>query len=132
MRLAKASPFGGTMVNIRKILCPIDFFPASTHAARHATALAKRYDAKLILLHVIEPDGAAMYRLSPDNVWTGLIRKKASERLEKVAKLARAQNVPVEVLLRTGLADIAIHSTIGEYHVDLVVMGTHGRRGLKR
>jgi nucleotide-binding universal stress UspA family protein len=124
--------FGGTMMNIRKIVCPVDFFPASTQAARYAVAMAKRYDAKLILLHVIEPDGASVYGLSADNVWTGIIRKKAAERLEEVAKLARTQNVSVEVLLRAGLADMVIHSAIGESHADLVVMGTHGRRGLKR
>ena len=120
------------MVSIEKILCPVDFFPASTQAARYAIALAKRYGAKLILLHVIEPDSTSLYDLPDDNQLTRLIRKRAAERLEKIADLARTAEVPVEVFVRNGLADIVIHSTISECDADFVVMGTHGRRGLKR
>jgi len=43
------------MVDIKKILCPVDFFPASDKALQYAAALAEDYGAKMHLLHVVAP-----------------------------------------------------------------------------
>src|SRR5688500_16973773 len=43
------------MIQIRRILCPIDYFDASRHALQHAAALARWYDARLVALHAIDP-----------------------------------------------------------------------------
>lgn len=117
-------------MKVRTILCPVDFFPASIRAAEYATALAKVYSARLILLHVIEPTGSWVYELPEDNELMKVIQKRAGARLAKLEKTARAANVPVKILLRTGLVDFNIRLAVSESKVDLVVMGTHGRRGL--
>src|SRR2546427_6700896 len=43
------------MIPIKKILCPVDFFPASDKAVQYAAALAEDYGAKIHLLHVVTP-----------------------------------------------------------------------------
>jgi len=43
---------GGVMINIKNILCPVDFFPASDAAVNYAAGLAANYDAAIHLLHV--------------------------------------------------------------------------------
>lgn len=117
------------MVEIRKILCPIDFFPASLAAAKQASTLAVRYDARLILLHVIEPVApwADRIPLKTRGIIEAITEKSLSE-LKKVANLPPLGKVRPEVVVQTGLVDVVIESTVRGQGVDFVVMGTHGRR----
>jgi nucleotide-binding universal stress UspA family protein len=47
-------------IEIKKILCPVDFSGTSSHATRYAVALAEKFDSELVLLHVEEPSELAM------------------------------------------------------------------------
>jgi len=119
------------MVEMRKILVPVDFFPASLTAVKQAIELAIRYSARLTLLHVIEPiapwvDGV------PFNA-REIIEKtttKSTAELNKVAALSHAADVRTEVLVRNGPVDTVIESAVRTEGVDFVVMGTHGRRAI--
>jgi nucleotide-binding universal stress UspA family protein len=121
------------MVRIQNILCPVDFFPASENAANYAIALAKKYGARLTLLHVVEPIARWAYELPVDT--TELIKEmtgRSHVELKRVAKRAEAARVRVDALVRTGEVDLEVQSLIDERHIDFVVMGTHGRRGLEK
>jgi nucleotide-binding universal stress UspA family protein len=121
------------MVRIQNILCPVDFFPASENAANYAIALAKKYGARLTLLHVVEPISRWAYELPVDT--TELIKEMTSRsvvELKRVSKRAETARVRVDVLVRTGEVDLEVQSLIDERHLDFVVMGTHGRRGLEK
>jgi nucleotide-binding universal stress UspA family protein len=78
------------MVRIEKILCPVDFFSASERAVDYAIALAKNYEARLILLNVVTPVAPASYEL-PLN--TGKIidamTESATARPQKTGKTRR-------------------------------------------
>jgi nucleotide-binding universal stress UspA family protein len=121
------------MIRIRKILCPIDFFPASRGAADYAVALAKNYGAQLIFLHVVEPVAVTGYEV-PFNLadFTESLVDASTEELAKLAKRAEAKGVRVECVTRTGSVDLEIADVIKNRKADLVVMGTHGRRGFER
>ena len=54
------------MITINRILCPVDFFPASDAAVRYAAGLASNYDATVHLLHVITPIVLAPYEYAID------------------------------------------------------------------
>ena len=49
------------MITINKILCPVDFSPASNAAVKYAVGLAANYEAKVHLFHVIAPVVPTMY-----------------------------------------------------------------------
>jgi nucleotide-binding universal stress UspA family protein len=117
------------MTQIRKILCPVDFFPASLAAAKQASAIANRYDARLILLHVIEPVApwADRVPLKKRGIIEAITEKSLTE-LNELARLAPLDKVRPEVTVRTGLVDVVIESTVRAEGADFVVMGTHGRR----
>jgi len=121
------------MIRIRKILCPIDFFPASRAAAENAVALAKNYGARLIFLHVVEPVAITGYEV-PFNLtdFTESMIDGAAAELAKLAKGAEAKGVRTESIVRTGNVDLEIAAAIKDRKADLVVMGTHGRRGFER
>jgi len=120
------------MLRITKILCPVDFFPGSERIADHAIALAKNYNAKLILLHVVTPVITA-YELPYNSVdMITPVVEASKDELKKVAKRAEANKVAVESIVSVGDVDIEIRDTAKRRNADLIVMGSHGRRGFQK
>jgi len=121
------------MVSIEKILCPVDFFPASDRAVDYAIALARNYDARLILLHVVTPAVPSSYELPLNlgDVTTTLV-EAARAQLAVVAKRAESKKVPVQIIVRVGDVDLEVRDMAKDKVVDLVVMGSHGRRGFEK
>ena len=121
------------MIQIQKILCPVDFFPASERAMDYAGVLAKNYEARLILLHVVAPILPSAYEV-PLNMKqiVSTLQEESTRRLKKLAEKAKATGVPVEYVVRTGDIQEEIRKIIGSAKIDFVVMGTHGRRGFEQ
>jgi nucleotide-binding universal stress UspA family protein len=121
------------MVNIKKILCPVDFFPASDAAVNYAAALAATYDAEVHLLHVLTPIAAGTYEFAIDT--TDFMKKMEERSMEEMNRLTarlRASRIVMESQLRTGDVYDEIKGAIEDVKPDLIVMGTHGRRGVER
>ena len=102
-------------------------------AADYAIALAKNYEARLTLLHVVEPVALMGYEV-PVNVadLTASMASSARTELAKICKRAEGKGVRVESMIRTGNTDLEIARIIKSGKANLVVMGTHGRRGFER
>jgi len=121
------------MLPIHTILCPTDFSPPARNAFRLASALARDYSARLIVMHVIE---------QPLLIYSGVMAPppppdiSAEEReglLKKLHQLVPDDpTVSVEHLLVEGEPSTAILKISQERHCDLIVMGSHGRTGLYR
>jgi nucleotide-binding universal stress UspA family protein len=122
------------MAELRRILVPTDFTETSDHALDWAIDLAKRLGASITVLHTYEipvvgfPDGAII--ATPEIA--GRIADASRTALE--ATMARIQTcgVPLDSLLREGVPWEEINSVAEALPADLVVIGTHGRRGLTR
>jgi nucleotide-binding universal stress UspA family protein len=121
------------MIRLERILCPVDFFPASTRAFEYAVALARNYEADLDLLHVVSAVTPTSYefQLNTAEVLSQL-RASAEARMAELATTARGLGARVHPDTRTGDVADAVEEAIGERPTDLVVMGTHGRRGFER
>lgn len=121
------------MIRLERILCPVDFFPASERAFDYAVALARNYDADLDLLHVVSAITPTSYefQLNTAEVLSQL-EAGAESRLAELATTARGEGVRVHPETRTGDVADTLEQAIAERPVDLVVMGTHGRRGFER
>jgi len=122
------------MISFQHILVPVDFSPCSDHAVETAVALALKLDARITLMHAYAvpvyplPEG---FVVAPADTTRELI---ASSQKGIDAQLARAQALgatKLETLLVEGAAVSEIHRVAAERGVDLIVMGTHGRSGLK-
>jgi nucleotide-binding universal stress UspA family protein len=118
---------GGAM-RITKILVPVDFSPPSTVAVNHAVLLARRFRAKLSLLHVIEPGTALMYTFPTESE---AAERKRCERAERMlaAMLSPEDQDDLDLETSVAVGDISsmIEMAVHEQHADVVVMGTHGR-----
>src|ERR1051325_5239772 len=112
------------MLNIDKILCPVDFFPASLRAAHYAIALAQNYEAKLYLLH-IEPHEDAMGVRRADVQYS-------SSQMENLRKKAKDADVAVDSQVRPGKIEEEVKRAIAKNDPGLLVMGTHGRHGIQK
>ncbi len=121
----------------KKILVPVDGSETSLLGLQHAILLAKDQKAALRLLHVVHDflvaggHGAAVY--------TSELRKNLRERGEEVlqdaAGIARQQGVEVETKLvetPAGSVGAMIVEHAEGWPADLIVLGTHGRRGIRR
>jgi nucleotide-binding universal stress UspA family protein len=121
------------MVNVKKILCPVDFFPASDAAVKYAAGLATNYDATIHLLHVVTPIPPTTYEYVVDtsNIMSAIEASSAEEMKKLVAGL-KGTGVRIETQVRLGDVYDEIKQAIEEVKPDLIVMGTHGRRGVQR
>lgn len=121
----------------RRILVPVDGSPTSTAGLKEALRLAKSLHAKLCVLHVV--DETIVFNTPDGGINIGPIledMKRGGKRLlERAEKLASAQGVKPESNLRESVgarvAD-AITWQAKRWRADLIVMGTHGRRGVNR
>lgn len=115
-----------------KILVPTDGSEATDVAARHAVDIASRYGGTLHALYVVD------VRMSP--ISTEMDRDDVVQLFEEadekpttpVLERAKGMNVPTTEAVRIGVPHESIREYIAENDIDLVVMGTHGRRGLDR
>jgi nucleotide-binding universal stress UspA family protein/enoyl-CoA hydratase/carnithine racemase len=117
----------------QRILVPTDFSPASDCALIFAKELAGPFKAEIHLLHVrTVVDNPIVSSEDLDEVERILAMSDAKTR-ETLEEYAAGIEVPTHCHIERGIAPAdAIIKAIAEHHCDLVVMGTNGRRGLKR
>jgi nucleotide-binding universal stress UspA family protein len=121
------------MITIKKILCPVDFFPASEAAVNYAAGLAANYAAAVHLLHVITPVPATAYEYVIDSTEVMKAMEENSTReLDKLVAGLKEAGVDVQSELRVGDVYDEIKRAIEVVKPELIVMGTHGRRGVER
>lgn len=116
------------MLPVRTILHPTDFSDNADYAFRLAERIARDYQARIVILHVVTPivmygDGVMPV---PDDNWQAELRRKLRERQPHDPK------IKAEYLLLEGEPVTEIDRVAQEQNCDLIVMGTHGRTGLGR
>jgi nucleotide-binding universal stress UspA family protein len=116
------------MLPIQNILHPTDFSERSEWAFRLACALARDYGSKLLVLHVSPP----LVTAYGDMVYTQPIDVTVKDLKAKLRQLQGPEGVPMEYRLEEGDPATEIVQTAQDAHCDLIVMGTHGRRGFGR
>lgn len=122
------------MLSIQHIMLATDFSPGSEAAAALAFEMARKFAARLTILHVysapvyIGAFGDA-YALPPEVMEK--IRADAERALDGLRLRAAKVAITAEPLALEGIAPDLIVAAARSRRVDLVVMGTHGRTGLK-
>jgi nucleotide-binding universal stress UspA family protein len=125
---------GPDMADLKRILVPTDFTDTSDRALDWAIGLASRLGGAVTLMHSYEipvigfPDGAI---IATPEIATR-ISEASRQALDTAVKKRQGGAVPVNGLLREGVAWEAINAVADEMDADFIVIGTHGRRGLTR
>lgn len=126
------------MKKVRRILVPVDFSACSMAATRAALTLAQGLKAEVVLLHIPELPGA----VEPDALIHPEPGAPEIPLTEFFRQRAEVEFVPYREVLGATLTDTrvvparrpeeVIISVADDLDADMIVMGTHGRRGLQR
>ena len=118
-------------IKLNKIICATDFSDLSNHAVFYGASLAKEYNAKLYLCHVIDLSSATMYGEATYAFESQLSHMEdyAHKRMKRVMD---KYDVEWEPLVTIGSAADEITRLAQENEVDLAITATRGRSGFKR
>jgi len=122
-------------MEIKKILFPIDFSEGSINALPYAVDMVKHYGARLYMIHVIHDliavSGLHIPHISVDEIYKELAAV-AKKELEEFGETERQDVKNVEYAILRGVPYEEILKFVDKNNIDMIVIGTHGRKGLDR
>ena len=118
-------------VTFEHILVPTDFSDVSRRALEYAKTLAKQGNSELLLAHVNLPMNLIT---PPEAAWidTLEIQSREEQEFEERGAALRSEGYRAQALSLTGPLYDELLSAVKQYKVDLIVLGTHGKKGLER
>jgi nucleotide-binding universal stress UspA family protein len=116
----------------KKIMLATDFSPASEAVLPYALTIARHYSSELFVAHVICPEFADL--IAPERAPTirQEARQIAQQNMERFLGAGREWGVPCQPLIGEGVIWDVLQDMIQEQCLDLIVLGTRGRRGLRK
>jgi nucleotide-binding universal stress UspA family protein len=124
-----ASPF-----KVQNILVPIDFSPRSGKVLEYALPIARRFNAKIVLLHVVHADyfvASSDYSVFDYPELMQELRRAGEKQLGDLARSIR-KKCPVTTVVQTGHPGNLIVETADKLGIGLIIIATHGHTGFKR
>src|SRR5215831_2421361 len=115
-----------TDITFKNILCLTDFSEASEAALAYALGFAKHFKAQLYPAHACNPQIVA------EATTADVFEKILENSRQRLEKLAHDNKIAGPILFSHGPVENAFPKWIEQHGIDLVVVGTHGRRGLQR
>ncbi len=122
----------GKRITLKNVLFATDFSPCSNAALPYALSVASQFGATLHATHVM-PTIAEMVLMSPDG-WPTMAEEADEKRVQACFEQLEKQfqGLPHEVRMARGKVGTALAQIIEERKIDLLVLGTHGRSGVRK
>ena len=123
------------MKTFERIVAATDFTPASRPVLDEAERIARECGAQLLIVHAYQVPAVGELAQEPAGVhddFVRAVRGAAEPRLAMLVAQARSRGIDARALLREGFADDEILDAARRERADLIVVGTHGRRGVSR
>jgi nucleotide-binding universal stress UspA family protein len=125
---------------LRNVLVATDFSPCSGRAVSHALAAAQHFGSTLHILHVVQP---GIFSMLPPDAYMGTQEAieialtqadaAAHKRLNEILQRAHCEDLKHRIWVRESPAvGETVRAMVQREHIDLAVVGTHGRTGLRR
>ncbi|GAA4281085.1 universal stress protein [Gaetbulibacter aestuarii] len=117
---------------MKKIIVPIDFSEHSEYALETAANLAKKYDAELLVLHMLEMSDV-MLTASDDlqNQKAAFFLQLAEQKFEEFLKKDYLKDIKITPIVKHFKVFSEVNDVAAENHADLIVMGSHGASGVR-
>jgi universal stress protein A len=121
------------MLEIRRILVPMDFSADAARAYEVALQLARLHGAEVTLLHCyqINPGGISPYGIAMPLAFDRELREAALRQLQELGEKAEAEGVALQTRLLSLMPSVGIAECAAEIAADLIVMGTRGLAGIQ-
>ncbi len=117
---------------MKKIIVPVDFSEQSKFAIKVASSLAKKHDAEILALHMLELNQAMITSsegFHPEQ--TVFLIKLAEKRFREFLDMPCLEGIKVTPIIKHFKVFSEVNEVAAENEVDLIVMGSHGTDGLK-
>ena len=126
-----------------KILVPIDGSEPSFHAAHIASNIANKFNSEIIVLYVVVSPSKAEYAnltgfVTPKQIDMIIenAKKQAKDWFNRIEDMIKEKNPNIKVFTKVILTGVAVYGEIiqyaGQENIDLIVIGTRGRSGVKK
>jgi len=115
-------------ISLRNILLPTDFSPCSETALAYAVGLCRRYDTTLHTVTVV-PEEITDYVQPPDPF---SLRHSAEKKMSSLGGAELLRGIKHRELVKEGFVSDILADLIDRLEIDLIVLGTHGRGGIKK
>ena len=119
-------------VSLQNILVATDFSPCSQIALHCAAVLARQAKGRVFLAHVLPCAPMSPTPMDAGPVFPVTIAQNPHFRMKQLVSSSEMAGIEHEALLGQGDLWLALQGMIEENHIDVVVIGTHGREGLKK
>jgi len=122
----------------QNILVPVDGSPTSMLGLEQAIGMARLTNGRIRLIHIVDE---LSFALSADAYaayagdWLSVLRENGAKLLQECLQKVEASDISVDTVLRDnvdGSVDELVTREAATWPADLIVLGTHGRRGAKR
>src|SRR5277367_6420606 len=119
-----------TRIDIKNVLFLTDFSQAAAAAIPYASAITRRFDAKLHTLHVRPP---VINPMTPPAAWPAIEEGAKVQAESQTQKLLQAfRGIHPEVMIEEGDFWQILNQTIAKNAIDLIVLGSRGRGGVEK
>ncbi len=119
-------------IGFKQVLIATDFSDASQRALAYALAIARRHSSVLSVVHAIPPEPREPIPIEPLPRALNRRRLEAEQQMKRLGEEARIDGLTDHLLVEKGRVWDVLASVIQRENVDLLVLGTHGRGGLKK
>jgi len=120
----------GTQAVFKNILFATDFSSTAKLALPYVAEIARRYGSTVRAVHVIQPD---VYPTVTPYEWQKIIQEEKEFRKKSIKELdEELRGIPHDLLFQIGDVWLNLAETIEAKHIDLLVLGTHGRTGIEK
>jgi nucleotide-binding universal stress UspA family protein len=130
--LATALTYERKSIAFKHILMATDFSPASERALDFAVAIARRYGSALSIVHAVRPEAHERIPIGPLPHELDRQKLDAEEQMRLLGKNPSVAGLESHLLLERGDVWKVLEAAIQLDNVDLLVLGTHGRGGLRK
>ena len=122
----------------QNILVPVDGSPTSMQGLEQAIGMARLTNGRIRLIHIVDE---LSFALAADSYaayagdWLSILRENGAKLLQECLETVEASGISVDTVLRDNLdgsVDQLVTREAATWPADLIVLGTHGRRGAKR
>ncbi|MCO6495752.1 MAG: universal stress protein [Bacteroidetes bacterium] len=121
-----------TIENNNTILVPYDFSEIAENALGHAVKIAKIYNNKITLLHIVE-DNLLESVFGSNPLKEGLVREALENKLDKIINdIKTREHIEINKLVEEGRVHRTIVRIANEGHYDSIVMGSNGAAGMEQ
>jgi nucleotide-binding universal stress UspA family protein len=119
-------------LQFRRLLIPVDFSASSLEALEYGVQSAKHVGATVTILHALEPVAYGLDFTLGSGVEWSTQKAYVEGRLEILRALCTSNGINAEHVLKAGTPADSIRDHAERQQPDLMIMGTHGRRGISR